>query len=70
MNGGELPPQKTMTDALAIVKNTLPDMILYINYQAKITRANYLALIAEGFTKKQAENICAKQPIIGGITNG
>lgn len=43
---------------IGIFRRNLPDMIEFYNYESKLVRSRYLALIKEGFTEDQALKLC------------
>ena len=54
-------PGKMLTkeeNAIMEINQNLPLMLEYQIYVAKLCRAKYLALIAEGFTKEEALILC------------
>ena len=44
--------------AIDVVKNTWPQQLELIAYQAKEVRARYLALVKEGFSAAEALDLC------------
>ena len=57
---GEFDKQKTLKETNQEVKNTLDDCIDSIILQARMIRAKYEALLAEGFNDQQAIELCKK----------
>lgn len=54
----ELQARNDMRAAVEQMKRHLPELIEYAKLQAKIRKAHYDALLAEGFTAEQAIELC------------
>lgn len=54
----ELPKRDDAQAALAQFARMIPAMLEHVQLQAKVRRAAYLALVAEGFTEAQALDLC------------
>lgn len=56
------PEQKpvALAKALLDLRNQIPAMTEFEQLQAKLVRAKYLALVAEGFTEQQAIELCKR----------
>lgn len=48
----------TLASAVAEMRDRMPGMIEYNRIMAKVQREAYLAYVAEGFTPKQALELC------------
>lgn len=53
-----LPKRDDAQAAVAQLSRMMPALIEHAQMQAKIRRAAYLALVAEGFTEAQALDLC------------
>lgn len=56
----EFPDQDKHKAMIEEMRRLAPTLIESAGYYAKIRRANYLALIAEGFIKEEALILCQK----------
>jgi hypothetical protein len=53
-----LPERNDMRAAIEMLKRHLPEWMEYTQLQAKVRKAHFEALLAEGFNEQQALELC------------